>query len=200
MNVLKINTSPGPDSIHPKVLYELRDVISPYLSNFFQKSLLQGKIPSDWKMSSVTVIHKKGKKNCVENYRPISLTCITCKIMESLVRDHIMHYFKINNLFSQFQYGFITGRSVSVQLLRVLDDWTSAIDKGSQVDIVYTDFEKAFDKISHPHLIGKLYSYGINNTVVEWISYFVSHRMQRVKVNGILSDAQMVPSGDGTTG
>ena len=130
-------------------------VISPYLCNLFEQSLLQGKIPNDWKMSSVTVIHKKGKKNCVENYRPISLTCITCKIMESLVRDHIMHYFKSNNLFSKFQYGFITGRSVSVQLLRVLDDWISAVDKGSQVDIVYTDFEKTFDKISHPNLISK---------------------------------------------
>ncbi|MFI5407621.1 MAG: reverse transcriptase domain-containing protein, partial [Nitrososphaerales archaeon] len=134
---LKINKSPGPDLIHPKVLYELRDIIAPYLSNLFEQSVVQGKIPNDWKMSSVTVIHKKGKKNCVENYRPISLTCISCKIMESLIRDHIMEFFKSNNLFSNFQYGFITGRNTTIQLLKVLDDWTSSIDKGNQVDIVY---------------------------------------------------------------
>ena len=89
LNVLKINTSPGPDLIHPKVLYELRDVISPYLCHLFEQSILQGKIPNDWKMSSVTVIHKKGKKNCVENYRPISLTCITCKIIWSRLLEII---------------------------------------------------------------------------------------------------------------
>jgi hypothetical protein len=111
---LKLNTSAGPDNIHPRVLFELRDVITPYLKRMFEQSLVESKIPIDWQCSSITVIHKKGKKTSVENYRPISLTSVVCKVLESVIRDHLMYYFKSNNLFSNCQYGFITGRSVTV--------------------------------------------------------------------------------------
>ena len=103
-----------------------------------------------------SVLHKKGKKDNVENYRPISVTCICCKIMESIICDQIMSYFLSNDLFCNSQYGFIKGRSAVLQLLRVADDWTKAIDQGKQVDIIYTDFEKAFDKVAHRRLVSKL--------------------------------------------
>jgi hypothetical protein len=195
LNKLKTNTSPGPDLIHPKILYEMRDIVSPYLYNIFQQSLIQGYLPTDWKSSSVTVIHKKGKRDNVGNYRPISLTSICCKTLESIIKDNIVYYFKSNNLFSKFQYGFINGRSVLIQLLKVLDDWTSSIDDGNQVDVVYTDFEKAFDRISHKHLISKLLSYGINDKLVTWISSFLFNRTQCVKINGVYSSKSIVTSG-----
>ena len=195
LNKLKTHTSPGPDLIHPKILYEMRDIVSPYLCIIYQQSLIQGYLPTDWKSSFVTVIHKKGKKSFVGNYRPISLTSICCKIFESIIKDNIVYYFKSNNLFSKFQYGFINGRSVLIQLLKVLDDWTSSIDNGDQVDIVYTDFEKAFDRISHKHLISKLLSYGINDKLVAWISSFLCDRTQCVKINGVYSGKNIVPSG-----
>ena len=73
-----------------------------------------------------------------------------------------MAHFKINNLFSNKQFGFIKGRSTTLQLLQILDRWTELLENGGQIDVVYTDLQKAFDKIPHKRLISKLFSYGIN--------------------------------------
>lgn len=192
---LKLNTSPGPDNIHPRILFELRDVITPYLKCMFDMSLSEGKIPQDWQHSTITVIHKKGKKSSIENYRPISLTCVVCKVLESIVRDQLMSFFKCNNLFSNLQYGFINDRSVALQLLKIVEDWCSCLDKGHQVDVIYTDFEKAFDKVSHVCLLNKLHSYGVNENLIKWISAFLCYRTQCVKINGVISDEHKVSSG-----
>ena len=173
LDTLKVCKSPGPDSIHPKVLFEIRNIIAQPLTTLFQNSMRSGEIPPDWLSSIITVLHKKGSKSCVSNYRPISLTSIPCKIMESLIRDQIMIYFLSNNLFSNRQYGFIKGRSTSLQLLRVTDEWTSHLDKGGQIDVIYTDFEKAFDKVPHKRLLSKLHSYGVNEELISWIKSFL---------------------------
>src|SRR6266516_6667068 len=101
---------------------------------------------------------KKGKKDCINNYRPISLTCICCKLMESLIRDLVMNHILVNNLFSDKQYGFIKGRSTVLQLLKLTDDWTRSLDNNEQFDIIYTDLEKALDKVPHRRLVDKLQS------------------------------------------
>jgi len=106
---LKLNKSPGPDLLHPRVLYEVRNELVGPLTCLFNKSMSLGVLPDEWKTSIVSVLHKKGKKDCIENYRPISLTCICCKIMESIIRDIVMNHFLINNLFNDKQYGFIKG-------------------------------------------------------------------------------------------
>jgi len=90
LSSLKIDKSPGPDLLHPRVLYELRDVLVCPLTHLFRQSMIQGIVPEDWKMSTVTPVYKNGKKDSMNNYRPISLTCIACKIMESIVRNKRM--------------------------------------------------------------------------------------------------------------
>ena len=192
---LKVNKSPGPDMLHPRVLHELRDVLVKPLTVLFNKSMVQSEIPEDWKLSTVTAIHKKGRKDCIENYRPISLTCISCKIMESVIRDMLVSFFMSNNLFSTKQFGFIKGRSTVLQLLNVCDDWSKNLDDKGQVDIVYTDLEKAFDKVQHQRLLSKLYSYGINSELINWIRSFLCSRTQRVKINSDFSDHKPVLSG-----
>src|SRR2546425_8682789 len=137
---------------------------------------------------------KKGK-NLVENYRPISLTCITCKLMESIIRDQMMDYFLINKLFNEYQYGFINGRSVVLQLLKIIDDWLVNLENGHQIDVIYTDFEKAFDKVPHKRLLMKLTSYRVDEKLIAWIKAFLCNRMQQVKINGVLSGSRNVPSG-----
>ena len=92
-----------------------------------------------------------------------------------------------NGLFSDKQFGFIPKRSVMLQLLNVVDKWTDSLESGGQVDIIYTDLEKAFDKVSHTILIHKLYSYGINTTLCDWIKQYLSKREFCVKVNGVKS-------------
>ena len=88
-----------------------------------------------------------------------------------------------NDLISNRQYGFVKSRSTSLQLLQILDKWTDCLENGGQIDAVYTDFEKAFDKVSHNRLISKLSSYGISKTVIKWIQDFLTARKFRVRVN-----------------
>jgi hypothetical protein len=155
----------------------------------------QGIVPDAWKNSIVTVVHKKGKRDCVDNYTPISLTCICCKIMESIISDHVMKYFLENKIFSNRQYGFIKNRSAILQFLNATNDWTKFLDDNKQVDIIYTDFEKAFDKVPHKRLLSKLYSYGVNDKLIKWVESFLRDRSQKVKVNLEVSCAKPVLSG-----
>ena len=139
---LKTNKSPGLDQLHPRVLYELRNIVS-YPLLIFQKSLSSGTLPLDWKLAEVRALYKKGSKSDRGNYRPVSLTSVCCKLLESftcLIK---------NNLICNRQYDFIKGRSSSLQLLHMLDRLTDYLECGGQIDVVYTDFEKAFDKVLH---------------------------------------------------
>ena len=192
---LKTNKSPGPDGLHPRILKEVGPQICSMLTKLYNLSIESGQIPDDWKLSTVSVIHKKGSKSLASNYRPISLTCIACKILESIIRDQIMYYFISNDLFTSKQFGFINGRSTVLQLLNLIDNWTKSLDKGGQIDIIYTDFEKAFDKVPHLRLLSKLRSYGVNEKLLAWIEEFLCKRKFSVKINGNLSKWNPVTSG-----
>src|SRR6188508_2279755 len=106
--------------------------------------------------------------------------------MESIIRDQVMTYFLTNKLFNNYQYGFIKGRSTALQLLTIIDDWLINLENGNQVDIVYTDFEKAFDKVPHQRLLSKLKYYGVDEQLILWVEAFLCFRTQRVKINGSL--------------
>ena len=106
-----------------------------------------------------------------------------------------MEHFVKNKLFTCKQFGFIKGRSTVLQLLKVLDIWTHNLEIGGNIDVIYTDLEKAFDKVPHKRLISKLKSYGINADVIAWIEAFLSTRRQRVKINNVFSEWASVLSG-----
>ena len=124
----KISKAPGPDGLHPRLLKELAQQISQPLETIFQLSLKEGKVPTDWEQGEITAIHKKGSRRTAGNYRPVSPTCILCKIMESLLRETIIDHMCENSLFSKYQYGFINRRSTTLQLLFVIDEWTEILD------------------------------------------------------------------------
>ena len=108
---MKISKSPGPDNFHPRVLKELKSVLSAPLSIIYNTSITSGTIPEEWKCAIVTALFKKGDRKVAGNYRPISLTCIICKVLESIVRENIVNHMKQNKLFSKNQFGFISGHS-----------------------------------------------------------------------------------------
>jgi hypothetical protein len=192
---LKVCKSAGIDNLYPIVLKELADVICYPVKLIYQYSLKYSQVPTDWRSSNICPIFKKGKRDSVSNYRPISLTCILCKVMEGIIKDHVTDYFRENVLFNTSQYGFIRGRSTTSQLLKMVDDWTSLLEQGGQIDVVYTDLEKAFDKVPHEYLIQKLKAYNLDEEVVGWIGSFLSDRRQRVVVNGTGSEWSDVASG-----
>ena len=132
------------------------DSISRPIALLCNKTLEEGEIPGDWKRANVSPIYKKGAKNREENYRPISLTSIACKIMKSLVKEVVTTHVRSNKLLSDKQHGFISGRSTVTQLLSYLDMCVESIVDGSVIDSIYLDFAKAFDTVPHRRLIGKL--------------------------------------------
>src|SRR3989442_15835051 len=107
----------------------------------------------------------------------------------------MMDYFLSNKLFNEYQYGFIKGRSVVLQLLKIIDDWLVNLENGNQIYVIYTDFEKAFDKVPHKRLLRKLTSYRVDEKVIALIEAFLCNRMQQVKINDVLSGSKSVLSG-----
>ena len=123
VKLMKLNPgkTPGPDKWHPLFLRSIADLIALPLSILFQKSLNEGIVPSDWLRACITAIHKKGEKGIADNYRPVSMTSIICKIMESLVRDKLVEHMVTNNLFSDSQHGFVPLRDCMTNLLTCIE-------------------------------------------------------------------------------
>ena len=149
---LKIDQSPGLDKIHNRVMK--RSSTSP--DYFFSKSRTEGCIPIRWKEAEVTPIYKKGSKSDPNKYRPVSLTSTWCKVMKTIVRDNFMEHIKKFNMLTENQHDFRQKRSCCTQLLKTVHDWAKAEDISSPVDVIYLDYRKAFDSVSHERLLEKL--------------------------------------------
>lgn len=192
---LRTDKAAGADGISPRVLVELKDVISFPIMYIINESVRTGVVPDEWKSANVTPIHKKGNKGRVDNYRPISLTSQICKLHESIIRDAIMDHLDKNGLISNTQHGFRKGGSCVSNLIQFFDKVTGLIDADECVDVIYLDFAKAFDKVPHCRLLDKIDKHGIGGRVKEWIRGWLSGRRQRVCVNGHRSSWRSVISG-----
>ena len=133
--------------------------------------------------------------NTNDNYRPVSLTCISSKVVEHIVYSSIANHLERNNILTPSQHGFRPGHSCETQLISAVDDWSKAINNGDKVDIAILDFSKAFDSVPHERLKSKLHLYGIRDKTLCWISSFLGNRRQRVILNGQTSDWSTVLSG-----
>ena len=184
---LNPHKSPGPDG--------LSNEISKPLAIIMQKSLDEHTLPQNWKDAHVSPIFKKGSKSNMTNYRPISLTSVICKQMEAIIKDHLMEYIAENEILTDYQHGFVPGRSCATQLLECVDYWTDMLDQGHSVDTIYLDFAKAFDSVPHERLLEKAKGYGIRGYILQWIKLFIKGRRQRVVVNGKKSSWRDVKSG-----
>jgi hypothetical protein len=192
---LKNGKAPGPDGIGSAILKNLKDALVKPLQKLFQLSVDTGEVPSNWKEAKVIPIFKKGSKGQTSNYRPVSLTCMVCKLLEAIIRKKVTDHLMTNNLLKKSQHGFMKSRSCQTNLLEFMDRICQIIDSGKPVDVVYLDFSKAFDKISHAKLINKLESHGITGKVKGWIKEWLSNRKQWVSVNGSRSEEKDVSSG-----
>ena len=132
---LDVNKAPGPDKLSPLLLKNLHTELSLPLSIIFNKSISEGYVPSQWKEAEVTAIFKKGNKNLSNNYRPVSLTSIVCKILESFITNSIQNYMEEKLLFTPCQHGFRRHRSCVTQLLEVMNDFTFLIDNKHNISV-----------------------------------------------------------------
>jgi len=192
---LKLHKASGPDQISNRLLKMMADEIAPSLTLIFQASLEQGVLPYDWKKALVVPIHKKGKRSIPANYRPISLTCTTCKLLEHIISATIYKYLEENHILCNEQHGFRKQRSCETQLISTVHDFASAINRGEQIDVILLDLAKAFDTVPHNKLCSKLSSYGIHGPLLNWINAFLTNRTQQVILNGVISQPCPVLSG-----
>ena len=132
-----------------------------------------GEIPKEWSLANMCPLFKKGDRSLASNYRPVSLTCIPCKLLEHIVCSNIMAHLDEHELLSDRQHAFRKWHSCETQLTTVINDWTKILDKKGQVDTFILDFEKAFDTPPHELLKSKLFSYGIGGTTLNWINAFL---------------------------
>ena len=143
----------------------------------------------------VTPLFKKGSRAKPENYRPVSLTSILGKMLESIVKDQIVKHLESNNLIHSSQHGFTKGRSCLTNLLEFMEIVTKELDEGNAVDLVYLDFAKAFDKVPYERLFKKLEAHGIGGFVLDWVKNWLSCRRQKVGINKEYSNWKWVTSG-----
>ena len=155
----RADKSPGVDELSPRMLLHVREEICYPLWRLFLLTLREGQVPEDWKRANV--IFKTGSRSKADNYRPVSLTSQVCKMFEALVRDALVSYLETNNLLRASQHGFRKGRSCLTNLLMFLDGVTDGLDRGESVEVIFLDFAKAFDKVSHERLLRKMEAYGI---------------------------------------
>ena len=192
---LRRGAAAGPDNIGPTLLQELVDVVASPLATIMRKTLEDGSMPADWRMANVCPIFKKGAKNSPGNYRPVSLTSVCCKMLESIIKDDMVRHLEKHKLIRPTQHGFMKGRSCTSNLLTFLEKITAAVDDGDAVDIIFLDFAKAFDKVPTERLLKKVWAHGIRGQLFTWISAWLRGRQQRVVLNGEMSLWTAVLSG-----
>ena len=154
-----------------------------------------GQVPSDWKRANICAVFKKGDKTLCKNYRPVSLTCVTCKIMEHIIASHIMTHLDNNNILAHYQHGFRSRHSCETQLINTTEEISRHLNNGEQVDAVILDFEKAFDTVAHQRLLRKVEYYGIRGPVHGWLRSWLVGRTQCVVLDGETSENESVTSG-----
>ena len=178
----------GPDLIPCCILKEAAEVIAPFLQYLYTQSLESGGLPDDWLKANITPVFKKGSKHLPENYRPISLTSVPCKILEHIIFHDIMSHLDFHNILVKFQHGFRRRLSCETQLVTMIEEVAKSLDKGKQSDLIIMDFSKAFDIVPHQRLIHKLDFYGIRGNLKNWLVKWLTCREQSVVVDGVSSN------------
>ena len=193
---LNPNKAHGRDTISIRILKTCGDTICTPLDLIFKQSLTTGVLfLSEWKKGDIVPCYKKGDKQNLKNYRPISLLSICGKIIERLIFNETFSFFLANNLLAPIQSGFKPGDSCINQLLSITHEIYSSFDGGFEVRSVILDISKAFDKVWHEGIIFKLQQNGISDDLLNISSDFLRNRKQRVTLNGQSSSWTNVNAG-----
>lgn len=191
---INVNKSAGPDEIPGRVLKNCASSLAYPLALIFKTSYNTGQIPNDWKFANVVPVHKKGSKVSVENYRPISLTSLVMKIFEKIIRDELM--IKCSHKLNSNQHGFLPSKSCTTQMIIFNESIALAMNEGYRVDVVYFDFQKAFDSVNHDIILDKLKKqFNINGTLLKFLVNYLDNRKQCVLIGGTTSKPIVVRSG-----
>ena len=196
LSQLNVNKAMGPDLIPTRILKDYANIIAPVITKILEQSIESGISPKDWLKANVTAIFKKkGNKINASNYRPISLTCITCKILEHIIFSSIMKHYDKFQILNKSQHGFRKFHSCETQLINTINEISQKLDEKETIECIILDFSKAFDTVPHHRLLSRLPYYGINNKIISWIKNWLTCRTQTVVLDGYKSNEENVKSG-----
>ena len=167
--------------------------VSKSLNQVFYKIKQNSVFPGIWKNSIVVPTYKKGCKSDVENYRRVSFLTIASKIFERCLFTCL--YGHLEPIFHQAQYGFRKCRSCALQLLVYLESIYKSVDSKENIDMIYTDYGKAFDNVDHGILLTKLFNLGLRRKIIKLLQFYLIGRTQRVRINSHFSEGVKVTSG-----
>nr|CAH8827471.1 unnamed protein product [Trichobilharzia regenti] len=165
------------------------------LLKLFSTSLSTGTYPDAWKTTHITPRYKSGSRSSVMSYRPINLTSVISRVLEKIVKSAIFDFLSQEKLITPYQHGFMKSRSCTTCHLQFFDHISQLKDSSMITVIVYLDLSKAFDTVSHRLLISKVQSYGIQGSLLSWLSSFLSNRMQMVRLGSHTSNPVRITSG-----
>ena len=194
--IVNTNKACGPDGIHGKLLKNCAHGLARPISILFKLTYNTGCIPADWKLAHVVPVHKKGSKDNVENYRPISLTSLIMKSFEKFLKEEIL--FRTAHLLDKRQHGFLTSKSCTTNLVQFTENVVLSINDAQTLstDVIYFDFSKAFDSVNHDIILYKLkHLYAIDGRLLKFIKNYLSGREQCVVLEGHTSSKKSVLSG-----
>jgi Reverse transcriptase (RNA-dependent DNA polymerase) len=184
---LKQKCSPGEDKISTKTIKHIHTYIKVPLSHIINTCFTTAKIPHQWKSSIVTPIFKSGDPSLLNNYRPISVINNFAKIFEKALKNRLLNFFKIHNIITDKQYGFMKQSSTEDAVVNLVEKVVRALDESSKCLAVFLDLAKAFDTVSHSLLLEKLEYYGIRGIALDLLRDYLYDRIQSVKVGDAMS-------------
>ena len=194
INKWSISYSRTPDGLPMNFLKEISSVVAIPICIIFKRSLLTGEVPEFWKFAIVIPLPKKFPHNVVDNFRGVSITSFACRVFEKIISTYILKYSLSNEIMPREQHGFLKNRSRETAVLKALNDWTIALYKMKNIDVIYFDFAKAFDRVSHSKLLYKLSSMGFPNHITKWLQNWLVNRKFVVRCQNSFSDVYEVPS------
>ena len=185
----------GIEFIPTFIIKDAFECISHQVAYMMNQTLQTGVFPDKWAQASVIPIPKAGDPHMVKNWRPISILPLPGKILEKICTNYLMNDLKINNILSDYQFGFRSGLSTSHAVFHYIKCIIDGINNRGVTAAVYLDFARAFDSVDHEILLLKLYDMGVSKILIRWIQGYLRNRHIVTKFNGFISPPSKVTCG-----
>ena len=195
IKTIKKKKSAGIDGLSQEQLIMGASILTAPLTSLINKSIEEGVFPTNWKEALVTPIHKKGDKQTISNYRPVSCLPAASKLLESVVCKQVSEYMEGNELLPNNQHGFRPRRSTMTAWANIQQEWALNSEKEETTGVLLWDLSAAFDTLDPMILCKKLEIYGFDQNAVKWFNSYLTNRSQRVKIGNKTSSSRKLMSG-----
>ena len=192
---ININKASAIDNMSNLIIKDAYLLALDRVTDMFNASLNTASVPDKWKTATIIPVFKSGNSKDVGNYRPIALTPTPCKLIEKLLHKYIMNFLNHNNILVDCQGGFRAGMSTIGTLSNFTDDIARGLNVAKPTIASFIDLSKAFDTVDHLVLLMKLERYGIRGLTQKWLSSYLTDRLQKTKINGLISGSEPVVCG-----